>query len=123
MSTLERINNFKQRTKNLALKTIKLYQSLPKRDETLIVGKQLLRSSTSVAANYRAACRARSGPEFFSKISIVVEEADETLFWLEILQESGISGGTDVNLLMNEYLEVLKIVNTIRHNRKVRSEE
>lgn len=118
MSTLEQINNFKQRTKNLALRTIRLYQSLPKKDETIIVGKQLLRASTSVAANYRAACRARSSAEFFSKISIVVEEADETLFWLEILLESNLSGGSDVNLLMNEYLEVVKIVNTIRHNRK-----
>jgi len=68
---------FKQRLKLFALRAIKLYQALPKTGEAQIIGKQLLRSATSVAANYRASCRARSGKEFQSKLSIVVEEADE----------------------------------------------
>lgn len=70
-------NNLKERTKSFALRIIRLFQALPKSTESSIIGKQLLRSGTS--ANYRAACRARSNAEFFSKISIVIEEADETL--------------------------------------------
>ena len=118
MNTLEKIDAFKKRTKDLALRTIKLFQALPKSDEARIIGKQLLRSATSVAANYRACCRARSDSEFFSKISIVVEEADETLFWLELLQDAAIVGPEKLSSLMNEYEEVVKIANTIRHNRK-----
>jgi four helix bundle protein len=100
------------------LRTIKLYPALPKTDEAKVIGKQLLRSATSVAANYRACCRARSDAEFFSKISIVVEEADETLFWLELLQEAGIVAYKRISLLINEVEEVAKIANTARHNRK-----
>ena len=70
--------NFKQRLKQFALRVIKLYQALPKTGEAQVIGNQLLRSATSVAANYRASCRARSKKEFHSKLSIVVEEADET---------------------------------------------
>lgn len=90
MQSIEKIEAFKRRTKLLSLRIIKLFQALPKTDEARIIGKQLLRAATSVAANYRAACRSRSEAEFFSKISIVVEEADETLFWLEILNEAKI---------------------------------
>ena len=118
MNTLEKIEAFKKRTKELALRTIKLFQSLPKTDEARIIGKQLLRSATSVAANYRASCRARSDAEFFSKISIVVEEADETLFWLELLHEAGLVTPEKLSALMNDYEEVVKITNTIRHNSK-----
>lgn len=75
MHTIEKIE-IKKRTKELAFRTIKLFQSLPKTDEARIIGKQLLRSSTSVAANYRASCRGRSDAEFFSKSSIVMEEVD-----------------------------------------------
>ncbi len=85
---IEFSETFKRRLKQFVLRIIKLYQFLPKSGEAQIVGKQLLRSATSVAANYRAACRARSGKEFYSKLSIVVEEADETLFWLELLTEA-----------------------------------
>jgi len=69
---------FKKRLKQFALRVIKLYQALPKTGEAQVIGNQLLRSATSVAANYRASCRARSKKEFHSKLSIVVEEADET---------------------------------------------
>lgn len=118
MATVDKIEAFKLRTKGLSLRVIKLFQSLPKTDEARIIGKQLLRSATSVAANYRASCRARSGAEFYSKISIVVEEADETLFWLELLLEAQIISKEKLSLLMDEYEEVLKIVTTVRYNRK-----
>jgi four helix bundle protein len=83
-------DQLKLRTKLFALKIIRFFQSLPKTDEAKIIGKQLLRSGTSTAANYRAVCRARSNQEFYAKICIVVEECDETLFWLEILTEASI---------------------------------
>lgn len=118
METIEKIEAFKQRTKQLSLRVIRLFQALPKTDEAEIIGKQLLRSATSVAANYRAACRSRSDAEFFSKISIVVEEADETLFWLEILWEAEIISHVKLQSLLEEYEEVVKIVNSIRHKRK-----
>lgn len=75
----------RDRTKNFAVCIVKLYNSLPYRSAAQVLGKQLLRSGTSVAANYRAACRARSRAEWIAKIGIVVEEADETVFWLEML--------------------------------------
>ena len=118
MDTLTKIDRFKARTKELTLRIIRFYQSLPKKDESNIIGKQLLRSSTSVAANYRAACRSRSEAEFYSKISIVVEEADETLFWLELIKESKIVQSGEIEYLMNESLEILKIANSIRHQKK-----
>ncbi len=118
MNKVDKIEAFKQRTKQLSIRVIKLFQALPKTDEARIIGKQLLRSSTSVAANYRAACRSRSGAEFYSKISIVVEEADETLFWLEILLEAKIIPEDKLTLLLKEYEEVVKIVTTVRHQSK-----
>ena len=121
MTPIEKIEAFKQRTKDLALRTIKLFQSLPKAEDARIIGRQLLRSSTSVAANYRACCRSRSDAEFFSKMSIVVEEADETLFWLELLHEAEIVSYPKVKLLLVEYEEVVKIANSVRHKRKPRS--
>lgn len=118
MNTINKIEVFKNRTKQFALAVIQFYQKMPKTEEAKVIGKQLLRSSTSVAANYRAACRARSDAEFFSKISIVVEEADESLFWLEILQESKIANLVNVQLLLKEAEELVKITNTIRNNKK-----
>jgi four helix bundle protein len=80
----------KDRTKQFAVRIVKLFRSLPRTDEARIIGKQVLRSGTSVAANYRAVCRARSKAEFIAKVGVVVEEADETVFWLELLVETGI---------------------------------
>jgi len=117
-SKIEKIEAFKQKTKQLSLRVILLFQQMPKTDEAKIIGKQLLRSSTSVAANYRAACRARSDAEFFSKISIVIEEADKTLFWLELLSEANIIATEKLASLKSEYEEVVKIVNTIRFKKK-----
>ncbi len=88
------------RTKRYALRTIKLCRSLPAAPEAWVIAKQLLRSGTSVGANYRAACRARSHAEFFAKLCIVVEEADETLYWFELLIESGMVSRQKLRLLM-----------------------
>ncbi len=75
----------KTRTKAFAVRVIRLVDALPRSLAAQVVGRQLLRSATSVGANYRAACRAQSRAEFAAKLSIVVEEADETLYWLELL--------------------------------------
>ena len=80
----------KKRTKAFALRIIKFTEALPRTRAIDVMSKQLLRSATSVAANYRAACRARSQADFISKIGITEEESDETLLWLELLYESGL---------------------------------
>jgi four helix bundle protein len=89
-SQASRREELRQPTKRFALRIIRLFQHLPRSTEAQVLGKQLLRSGTSVGANYRAAGRSRSKAEFVSKIAIVVEEADETVFWLECLVESGV---------------------------------
>ena len=80
----------RNRTKRFALRIIRLFRHLPRTAEAQVLGKQLLRSGTSIGANHRAAGRARSKAEFISKMGIVVEEADETVFWIECLIESGL---------------------------------
>ena len=84
-------------------------QSLPKTNEARVLGNQILRSGTSMAANYRATCRARSRAELLAKLGIVVEEADETVFWLEILEETGILTQECVSELHREATELLAI--------------
>jgi len=97
------------RTKRFALRIIRLFQHLPRSTEAQVLGKQLLRSGTSIGANYRAAGRARSKAEFVSKIGIVVEEADETVFWLECLIESGIIKQELLHELLIEANELVAI--------------
>jgi four helix bundle protein len=80
----------KNRTKKFALMIIKLVEELPDTLAGRTIGKQIIRSGTSVAANYRTACRARSNADFISKITIVEEECDETLFWLELILDAGL---------------------------------
>ncbi|OKL39691.1 four helix bundle protein [Pontibacter flavimaris] len=104
------VERFRQRTKQLALDVILFSKVLPKTEEATIMKRQLLRSATSVAANYRAACRARSSAEFYSKLSIVIEEADETLFWLELLSESGTTTEAKVAELKRETTEILSVM-------------
>ena len=103
-----------QRTKQFALRIIKLYQALPNSGEAQVIGKQLLRSGTSVGSNYRASCRARSTKEFYSKLSIVIEETDETMFWLEVLSEAGIIKAALLHDIINETEEILKILVSAR---------
>jgi four helix bundle protein len=104
----------KSRTKRFVVDNIKLFRYLPKTEEARIIGRQLLRSSSSVGANYRAACGARSKAEFGSKLSIVVEEADESVFWMEIMIEAEILSTDKLNTLMKEGNEILKIVSAAR---------
>jgi four helix bundle protein len=101
---------FKSRTKKFVVDNIRFFRTLPKTEEAKIIGRQLLRSSSSVGANYRAACRARSQAEFHSKLSIVVEEADESAFWMEILIEAEIVKPSELNYLNDEANQILKIV-------------
>src|SRR5438093_9624328 len=99
----------KRRTKSFALRVIRVLKGLPRNDESRTLGKQLLRSGTSVAANYRAVCRARSKAEFIARLGIVVEEADETVFWLELLTETGIVRPERANDLLKEANELVAI--------------
>ncbi len=93
----------KQRTKSFALRIIKLSRAISKADDVgRIINKQIIRSGTSVAANYRATCRARSKAEFVAKIGTVEEEADETAFWLELLGESGVVPTRKLSALLTE---------------------
>jgi four helix bundle protein len=98
----------KGRTKQFAIRIVKLFRSLPKSEEARVIGRQVLRSGTSVAANYRAVC-ARSKAEFIAKVGIVVEEADETVFWLELLAETRIMEPTKLVKLLLEANELLAI--------------
>src|ERR1700741_2787378 len=99
----------RDRTKVFALRVIRLFRSLPYRTDCQVLGKQLLRCATSVAANYRAACRARTKAEFIAKMGVVVEEADEALLWLELLTESGIVSQDKVGELLAEARELTAI--------------
>ncbi|HLL16290.1 MAG TPA: four helix bundle protein [Pyrinomonadaceae bacterium] len=99
----------KDRTKQFAIRIVKLFRSLPRTDEARVIGKQVLRSGTSVAANYRAVCRSRSKAEFIAKMGVVVEEADETVFWLELLVETNIVQQSRMNSLLIEAGELLAI--------------
>ena len=118
MEKSEFIEAFKKRTKQLALDVIRFSQHLPNTEEAKIMKRQLLRSGTSVAANYRAACRARSSAEFYAKVSIVIEEVDETLFWLELLSESGTAKVASTKELETEVLEILSVMSKARKNIK-----
>lgn len=99
----------RNRTKGFALRIIRLFQHLPRTTEAQVLGKQLLRSGTSIGANYRAAGRARSKAEFVSKMGIVVEEADETVFWIECLIESEIVKQGLLDDLLSEANELVAI--------------
>jgi len=101
----EFIEKFKRRTKSFAVSVIKFYDQMKKTESTRVIGRQLIRSATSTAANYRAACVARSKAEFFSKMSIVVEEADETLFWLELVEEAELASTQRTQPLIQEITE------------------
>lgn len=99
----------KYRTKRFALLIIRLCRSLPRSQEGQVITRQLLRSSTSVGANYRAVCRARSAADFISKLGIVLKETDETLFWLELLEDSGVAPPDKTAPLLIEANELVSI--------------
>ena len=102
--------DLKLRTKEFAKEIIKICRTLPRTQESRLISGQLFRSGTSVAANYRAACRARSKAEFISKLAIVEEEADETHFWLEIIKEMKILSVPNLDKLLQECHELVSIV-------------
>jgi len=105
------IELMKKRTKKFAVDVILFCDSLNTCKTTSVITYQLIKSATSTAANYRAPCRARSKKEFFSKICIVVEEADETEFWLEIIKDTNLTQEfTEIERLLNESLEIIKIM-------------
>ena len=111
-------DELKRRTKGFAIRIVKLFRSLPRTEEARIIGKQVLRSGTSVAANYRAVCRARSKAEFIAKIGVVVEEADGTIFWLELLVETGIAQQNRMDNMLAEANELLAIFAASQHTAK-----
>jgi four helix bundle protein len=102
----------RDRTKKLALRVIRMAASLPKKRDADIIAKQVLRSATSVAANYREASRARSSAELVSKLGIFEQELDETLLWLELLVESELVSAERLKELMDEVDQLLRIVVT-----------
>ena len=109
-TNLEFATQMLKRTKAFAIRIIRFFQRLPKTDEARMVGRQLLRSGTGLASNYRAACRSKSLADFINKLGTAVEEADETIFWLELLEESGIVQGDDeLQALKVEAGELLRI--------------
>ncbi len=99
----------KERTKRFAIQVVRLFRELPRTEEARVIGRQLLRAGTSVAANYRAVCRARSKAEFVAKMGVVVEEADESVFWLELLVDSGVVRAARIAELQSEANELLAI--------------
>ena len=115
-------NNLKDRTKKFALDVITLIDTLPTGRTADIIGRQLIRSATSVGANYRAACRAKSPADFIAKMGIVEEEADECLYWMELLVGARIVGQDNVKVLTAEANELLAItissIKTARSNKK-----
>jgi len=100
----------KARTKQFALRVIRLVESLPKTKTANVIGNQLLRSGTSVGANYRASCRAKSTADFIHKLSIVEEEADESIYWMELLIESNSVKENLLGSLLNEAEQILSII-------------
>src|ERR1700759_4449965 len=92
-----------------AVRIVRLFQALPKTTEAQVMGKQLLRCGTSVAANYRAVCRARSKAEFIARIGIVAEEADESVLWIELLEETGTLSSEKLKELTKEARELAAI--------------
>lgn len=119
MDDFERL---RQRAKQFAIEVIRLADSLPRCRSSEVLGKQIIRSATSIGANYRAACRSRSKAEFIAKMHVVQEEADETQYWLELLHGTGAIAETDYRRLYGEARELTAIFTasekTARLNRK-----
>ena len=113
-------DQLRARTRRFAVRIVKLFKALPKTTEAQVLGKQLMRSGTSVAANYRAACRGRSRPEFIAKLGVVAEEADETVFWLEMLVDCEIVRENLVAELRKEARELCAIFSASQHTARAR---
>jgi four helix bundle protein len=118
---VSRQDELRDRTKKFAIRIVRLFRALPKSIEAQVMGKQLLRCGTSVAANYRAACRARSKAEFVARIGIVAEEADESVLWIEMLEETNVLSRDRLTEIVKEARELTAIFSashkTARDNR------
>ncbi|HSO88147.1 MAG TPA: four helix bundle protein [Draconibacterium sp.] len=105
------VENLKKRTRKFGVDIILFCDSLKPKKASSVVTYQLVKAATSIGANYRAACRSRSQTEFFSKICIVVEEADESVYWLKVIEEADLSGNRpELESLLIEGTEILKII-------------
>ena len=114
---------FKYRTKQIALRIIKLVDSLPRTSSANTIAKQLLRSGTSIGANYRAACRGKSPADVIHKLSIVEEEGDESIYWMELLVESGIVSEKMLSPLISDVNEIVAMtVSSIKTLRQRQSQ-
>jgi len=116
--TMRSAEAMRKRTREFAVRVVSLCFSLLKTEEGRILARQVLRSGTSVAANYRSACRARSRAEFASRIAVAVEEADETVFWLELLIEAKVVPPHRLEHLLKEANELLAILSASRTTAK-----
>lgn len=105
-----RMPGLRDRMKQFALRVIRVYCALPKTTEAQVLGKQMLRSGTSVAANFREASRARSNAEFISKLGVVEQELDETMLWFELLGESSIFSEKRLEAILTESDELMRII-------------
>ncbi|HTY60707.1 MAG TPA: four helix bundle protein [Acidobacteriota bacterium] len=117
-------DELKRRTQVFALNIIRFVQNIPSGNATYIIGRQLLRCGTSVGANYRAACRAKSRPDFIAKLKIVEEECDESIYWLELLSATQPGNESTVRSLIAEANQILSIiVASIRTARAVQNRQ
>lgn len=114
--------DLKEWTKELAVEAVNLVQQLPKNTEAFVYGKQLIRSTSSVGANYRAACRGRSDSEMLAKFGTVEEEADESQYWLELLVAAGLAKSDQIAALHKSYGEVVAIMVASRRTLRKRLE-
>ncbi len=114
-------DELRERTKRFALRVIRLYQALPGAGEATVIGKQMLRSGTSVAANYREAARGRSRAEMRAKLGIVEQELDETMLWLELLADAEIMPADRLEPLKKEADELIRIM--VASIKRLRSSE
>jgi len=115
-----RTEQLRARTKDFAIRVIHLFQALPQTKEAQIIGTQLLRCGTSVGANYRSACHARSRADFISKIGVVTEEADESVFWIELLSDLKVMKKERLEDLLQEARELTAIFAASRQTAKRR---
>ncbi|SPE51052.1 conserved hypothetical protein [Verrucomicrobia bacterium] len=112
MNNLEFAEKMQLRTMDFAVQAVRFFAKLPKTEEARILGRQLLRAGTSVGANYRAVCRAKSNADFISKMGTVLEEADESGFWLELMENAAVCSSASVEPLKAEANELLRIFST-----------
>jgi four helix bundle protein len=113
-----RDEDLRNRTKQFALTIIHLYSLLPKTNIAYVIGNQLLRAGTSVGANYREAYRARSNAEFISETGIIIQELDETAYWLELLFDAKIYSSSEIRILLAETDELIAIFTSIMKKMK-----